>query len=108
MHTKCLMKGRELEFELSGVIETEKKLIVELMPEVLPSLKGNIKESAIDASDENDGVSAASARVPVAYAILAAYQFRWFVAQVFVYDHRHYFFLLKIEKNIFMFYSRIW
>ncbi|KAK6135813.1 hypothetical protein DH2020_030421 [Rehmannia glutinosa] len=82
MHPKCLMKVGELELALSGVVESDKKLIMELMPEVLPLLRGNIKESAIDASDENDGVSAASARVPVAFAILAAYQLRWFVTQV--------------------------
>ncbi|KAK6156159.1 hypothetical protein DH2020_010407 [Rehmannia glutinosa] len=82
MHPKCLMKVGELELALSGVVESDKKLIMELMPEVLPLLRGNIKESAIDASDENDGVSAASARVPVAFAILAAYQLRWFVIQV--------------------------
>lgn len=78
------MKVGELELELSGVIENEKKLLMELMPEVLPSLKEKIKESAIDASDESDGVSAASARVPVAYAVLAAYQLRWIVGQVTV------------------------
>lgn len=76
------MKVGELELDLSGVVESEKKLLIELIPEVLPSLKDKIKESAIDASDENDGVSAASARVPVAYAVLAAHQFRWFVTQV--------------------------
>ncbi|KAL0003270.1 hypothetical protein SO802_017051, partial [Lithocarpus litseifolius] len=53
------------------------------MPEVLPSLKERIKESSIDKSDEGgDKVSAASARVPVGFAIVAAYQFRWFVTQV--------------------------
>ncbi|GFP87646.1 uncharacterized protein at2g39910 [Phtheirospermum japonicum] len=74
VHTKCLMKV--------GDPESDKKLVTELMPEVLPLLKGQIKESAIDASDENDGVLAASARAPVAYAILAAYQMTWFVVQV--------------------------
>ncbi|KAK4385369.1 hypothetical protein Sango_2660900 [Sesamum angolense] len=82
MHSKCLMKVGELELDFGGVVESEKKLVIELMPEVLPLLKSNIKESAIDASDEGDGISAASARAPVAYAILAAYQFRWFVTQV--------------------------
>lgn len=81
-HAKCLVKVGELEVDLSGVVESEKKLLMELMPEVLPSLKDTIKESAIDMSDENDGISAASARVPVAYAVLAASQFRWFVTQV--------------------------
>ncbi|KAG8380783.1 hypothetical protein BUALT_Bualt06G0051900 [Buddleja alternifolia] len=83
MHANCLMKvGEELELDLSGVVESEKKLVIELMPDILPLLKCNIKESAIDTSDEGDGVSAASARVPVAYAILAAYQFRWLFSQV--------------------------
>ncbi|MCI67672.1 hypothetical protein A2U01_0088931, partial [Trifolium medium] len=39
-----------------------------------------------DKSDECDEFSAASARVPVGFAILAAYQFRWFVTQV---DYPH-------------------
>lgn len=53
------------------------------MPEILPVLKDKIKESSIDKSDETDEFSAASARAPVVFAILAAYQFRWFVSQVF-------------------------
>ncbi|XWS74861.1 hypothetical protein CRYUN_Cryun01aG0034400 [Craigia yunnanensis] len=52
------------------------------MPEIVPLLKEKIKESSIDKSDENDEVLAASARTPVRFAILAAYQFRWFVSQV--------------------------
>ncbi|XVF24022.1 hypothetical protein REPUB_Repub13aG0091000 [Reevesia pubescens] len=52
------------------------------MPEIVPVLKENIKESSIDKSDENDEIFAASARAPVGFAILAAYQFRWFVSQV--------------------------
>lgn len=56
---------------------------MELMPEVMPLLKERIKESSIDKSDEGgDEVSAASARVPVGFAIVAAYQFRWFATQV--------------------------
>ncbi|KAL0303810.1 UNVERIFIED_CONTAM: hypothetical protein Sradi_6249100 [Sesamum radiatum] len=82
MHSNCLMKVGELELDFGGVVESEKKLVIELMPEILPLLKSNITESAIDASDDGDGISAASARAPVAYAILAAYQFRWFVTQV--------------------------
>ncbi|KAL0317115.1 UNVERIFIED_CONTAM: hypothetical protein Sangu_2125800 [Sesamum angustifolium] len=62
MHSTCLMKVGELELDFGGVVESEKKLVIELMPEVLPLLKSNIKESAIDASDEGDGISAASAR----------------------------------------------
>lgn len=57
----------------------ECRLAVELMPDVFPLLKGVIKESAIDSADE---FYAASARVPVASAILAAFQFRWLVTQV--------------------------
>ncbi|XP_077238341.1 ARM repeat superfamily protein isoform X2 [Tasmannia lanceolata] len=59
---------------------SECKFVVELMPDVLPLLKGVIKDSSIDSLD--DEVSAASARVPVASAIVAAYQFRWLVTQV--------------------------
>lgn len=58
----------------------ECRLAVELMPDVFPLLKGVIKESAIDSAD--DEFYAASARVPVASAILAAFQFRWLVTQV--------------------------
>ncbi|KAF5736603.1 hypothetical protein HS088_TW14G00748 [Tripterygium wilfordii] len=68
-----------LECEL---ISVEKRLVVELMPEVFPLLKERIKESSIDKSDEGDHFSAASAKAPVGYAVLAAYQFRWFVTQV--------------------------
>lgn len=60
--------------------------MLELMPEVLPLLKERIKESSIDNSDESDVFSAASARAPVGFAILAAFQFRWFVTQV---DYPH-------------------
>ncbi|KAI7734177.1 hypothetical protein M8C21_022086 [Ambrosia artemisiifolia] len=60
-----------------------KDLLVELMPIVLPLIKSSIKESSIDKEDtDGDEVSAASARVPVAYAIVVAYQFRWFVTQI--------------------------
>lgn len=52
------------------------------MPEVLPLLKERIQESSINKSDESDEFSAASARVPVGFAILAAFQFRWFITQV--------------------------
>ncbi|KAF3947405.1 hypothetical protein CMV_026455, partial [Castanea mollissima] len=66
-----------------GSAPDEKRLVVDLMPEVMPLLK----ESSIDESDEGgDEVSAASARVPVGFAIVAAYQFRWFVTQV---DYPH-------------------
>ncbi|KAK9124391.1 hypothetical protein Sjap_013993 [Stephania japonica] len=68
-----------LDFDL---LSDEGKLVVELMPEVLPLLRGNIKESSIDAGDDGDEISDALARTPVACAIVAAHQFRWFVTQV--------------------------
>ncbi|KAI3508521.1 hypothetical protein L1887_23529 [Cichorium endivia] len=72
---------RDLHKALSD--EQEKDLVAELMPRVLPLLKTSIKESSIDKEDaDGDEVSAASARVPVAYAIVAAHQFKWFVTQV--------------------------
>ncbi|XP_051143564.1 uncharacterized protein At2g39910 [Andrographis paniculata] len=83
MRSKCSTQVLgELELDLREVSDCEKKLAIELMPEVLPLLKSSIKESAIGPDEESGAVSAASARVPVAYAILAAYQFRWFVTQV--------------------------
>ncbi|XP_014494905.1 uncharacterized protein At2g39910 [Vigna radiata var. radiata] len=68
------------------VVPPEKRLVLELMPEVLPLLKERIQESSINKSDESDEFSAASARVPVGFAILAAFQFRWFITQV---DYPH-------------------
>ncbi|XP_065872284.1 uncharacterized protein At2g39910 [Euphorbia lathyris] len=74
-------------FELdSGLVSEEKRLVVELMPEVLPLLKESIKESCIDKDLDGDEVSSAAARAPVGFAIVAAYQFRWFVTQV---DYPH-------------------
>lgn len=74
-----LVKIGEMELDFDS-LANEKRLVIDLMPEVLPLLKDKIKESSIDTSDE---ISAASARVPVAYAIVAAYQFRWFTTQVY-------------------------
>lgn len=68
------------------LVPPEKRLLIELFPELVPILKERIKESSFDKSDEFDEFSAASARVPVGFAILAAYQFRWFVTQV---DYPH-------------------
>lgn len=65
-----------------GLLPDEKRLVVELVPDVLPLLKDAIKESSIDKSDECDEFSAATARLPVGFAIVAANQFRWFVTQV--------------------------
>ncbi|XP_027161415.1 uncharacterized protein At2g39910 isoform X1 [Coffea eugenioides] len=70
--------GGELELDLKFVPK-EKRLVVEFMPQVLPLLKDKIKESSIGTADD---ISAASAGVPVAYAIVAAYQLRWLVTQV--------------------------
>ncbi|CAO2825615.1 unnamed protein product [Amaranthus hypochondriacus] len=68
------------------LLSSEKKLMIELMPEVLPLIKNTIKESSTSGSDDGDEITAASARVPLGYAIVAAYQFRWFVSQV---DYPH-------------------
>ncbi|XP_004503224.1 uncharacterized protein At2g39910 [Cicer arietinum] len=68
------------------LVPPQKRLLLELVPDVLPFLKERIKESSIDKSDEYDEFSAASARVPVGFAILASFQFRWFVTQV---DYPH-------------------
>uniref|UniRef100_A0A9I9DW95 ARM repeat superfamily protein n=1 Tax=Cucumis melo TaxID=3656 RepID=A0A9I9DW95_CUCME len=65
-----------------SLIPEEKRLVVEIIPKVLPLLKDSIKESSIDKSDEVDEVSAASARVPVGFAIVAAHQLGWFITQV--------------------------
>ncbi|KAJ6322682.1 hypothetical protein OIU77_012512 [Salix suchowensis] len=70
----------------SDLVNEEKRLVIELLPEVLPLLKDAIKESSIDKSADGDEISAASARAPVGSAIVAAYQFRWFVTQV---DYPH-------------------
>ncbi|KAK2387968.1 hypothetical protein QL285_061692 [Trifolium repens] len=70
----------------SNLVPSQKRLLIELFPEVIPFLKERIKESSVDKSDECNEFSAASARVPVGFAILAAYQFRWFVTQV---DYPH-------------------
>lgn len=77
------MEVGEFEFDLK-FMPNDVRLLVELMPQVLPSLKDRIKESAIDKSIDTDEFSAASARTPVAYAIVAAHQFKWFVTQVCV------------------------
>ncbi|XP_002530409.2 uncharacterized protein At2g39910 [Ricinus communis] len=69
-----------------GLVSEEKRLFVELMLEVMPLLKESIKESCIDKCSDGDEISAASARAPVGFAIIAAFQFRWFVSQV---DYPH-------------------
>lgn len=81
LNGKQSVKMSELGLDLS-LVSDDRKLVIELMPELLPSLKARIKESSIDQSDNGDEISAATSRVPVAYAIVAAYQFRWFVTQV--------------------------
>ncbi|VFQ90346.1 unnamed protein product [Cuscuta campestris] len=79
--SKESMKVGQFEFDLKFV-PNDVRLLIELMPQVLPSLKNKIKESVIDRSIDTDEFSAASARTPAAYAILAAHQFKWLVTQV--------------------------
>lgn len=77
------MKIGELELD-SEFVAKETRLVIEFMPQMLPLLKDRIKESSIGSADD---ISAASARVPVAYAIVAAYQLRWLVTQVFCFTN---------------------
>ncbi|KAL9251718.1 hypothetical protein AKJ16_DCAP00018 [Drosera capensis] len=60
----------------------EKRLVVELLPVVLPLIKDTIKDSCVGGSDDGDEISASSARAPVGHAIIAAHQLLWFVTQV--------------------------
>ncbi|CAE6039926.1 unnamed protein product [Arabidopsis arenosa] len=55
---------------------------IELLPIVLPELKDTIEKSSLGKNSDAEDVSAAMARTPVGYAILAAHQLRWFVTQV--------------------------
>lgn len=59
---------------------SENEMVAEMMPELVPLVKGLIKESCVDAEEED--FVAASAKAPVGHAIVAAHQFRWMVSQV--------------------------
>ncbi|KAH7688124.1 Armadillo-like helical-containing protein [Dioscorea alata] len=61
-------------------LNSEREMVAEMIPEVVVQLKGVIKESCVD--PESVEVVAASAKAPVAYAVLAAHQFRWLVSQI--------------------------
>lgn len=76
-------KSGDFGFDLSCCIVEykEKRLVVELLPVVLPLIKDTIKESCVGGSDDGD-ISASSAKAPVGYAIIAAHQLCWFVTQV--------------------------
>ncbi|KAL0671557.1 hypothetical protein Bca4012_034261 [Brassica carinata] len=59
------------------------RLVIELLPVVLPELKDTIEGSSMGKkSDDAEDVSAALTRQPVGYAVLAAHQLKWFVTQV--------------------------
>ncbi|CAH2058677.1 unnamed protein product [Thlaspi arvense] len=65
------------------VVDSEKaRLVIELLPMVLPELKESIEGSSIGKSNDGEDVSASMERKPVGYAILAAHQLSWFVTQV--------------------------
>lgn len=65
------------------VVDGEKmRLVIELLPVVLPELKNGIDNSSIGKNSDVEDVSASMARTPVGYAVLAAHQLRWFVTQV--------------------------
>jgi hypothetical protein len=61
---------------------SDSDFFIQLLPHILPLLKDRIRESSTDKTDGGDQISAATARVPVALAVVAAYQFRWLVTQV--------------------------
>ncbi|KAF8108341.1 hypothetical protein N665_0111s0051 [Sinapis alba] len=60
----------------------EKRLVIELLPVVLPELKDGIEGSSMGKDSDAEDVTAALARKPVGYAILASHQLKWFVTQV--------------------------
>ncbi|XP_074308178.1 uncharacterized protein At2g39910 [Silene latifolia] len=63
-------------------LSLEQRLVIELLPKVLPLVKDKIKESSISGASEGDEISAASSRAPLGYAVVAAYQLRCFITQV--------------------------
>ncbi|PKA65426.1 Uncharacterized protein AXF42_Ash005760 [Apostasia shenzhenica] len=79
-----LARSAMREISAAGSFIAEHEMIAELMYEVLPELKEVVKETCVD--PDNEEFLAASARAPVANAIVAAHQFRWLVAQV-TYPH---------------------
>ncbi|KAK6929441.1 Glycoside hydrolase family 17 [Dillenia turbinata] len=79
---KVYYQNLELKTDEFDSISDELRLVIELLPQVLPLLKDKIKESCVGDGDDNADIFAASARVPVDYAIVAAYQFRWFATQI--------------------------
>lgn len=56
------------------------QLVAALAAVVLPEIKGVIRRSCVDETE--DDFTAASARAPVEEALVAAHQFRWLVSQV--------------------------
>jgi TELO2-interacting protein 2 len=54
------------------------EMVREMMPEVVPPLKAVVKESCVDAEDDEIGAT----KPPKEHAIVAAHQFRWLVSQV--------------------------
>ncbi|EPS58832.1 hypothetical protein M569_15984 [Genlisea aurea] len=78
----CSIKVGDLELDFSGIVESEAKFVIKVIPDVFPLLKDEIKKSSIDADDENGRNSSASAGVPLAFAVLAASQFRWLATKV--------------------------
>lgn len=54
------------------------EMVRAMMPEVVPPLKDVVKDSCVDAENDEIGV----AKPPKEHAIVAAHQFRWLVSQV--------------------------
>ncbi|ESQ52688.1 hypothetical protein EUTSA_v10016686mg [Eutrema salsugineum] len=81
-HFSDFPENNDEKLEESVVDSGKTRLVIELLPIVLPDLKGRIEESSTAKNSDAEDVSAAMARKPVGYAILAAHQLRWFVTQV--------------------------
>jgi TELO2-interacting protein 2 len=54
------------------------EMVVAVMPEVVPPLKTMVKDSCVDA--DNDEIGAV--KPPKEHAVVSAHQFRWLVSQV--------------------------
>lgn len=65
-------------------MEVQTTFMEAVMYEVFPILKRLIKETCVDVESETLVSSTVSA--PVAYAVVAVHQFRWFVMQVYCFS----------------------
>jgi hypothetical protein len=66
------------EMAAAGGWDSVGEMVVAVMPEVVPPLKAVVKDSCVDA--DNDEIEAV--KPPKEQAVVAAHQFRWLVSQV--------------------------